>query len=195
MSGCEGRGCGWRGLEAAAAFYSARRAGIPARPSEYYNRPPLFVPKQSFHNSLNRLLGLLGHSPLFKRVLYGGLGCLVCRRPDGSVLWEHYGPGDPPACPGPCALEEWPGPRPPSTFTWREGVMSARLTTEWNVYAVAARLKAEFGGEWFTASRAAGVLLISTQSAARLLRALEELGIVESVREKGRNMKRYRVTR
>ena len=190
---CEGRGCNWRGLAAAMAYYSARRAGIPAKPSEYYNRPPLYVPKQSFHNALNRLLEILGHSPLFKRVLYGRLGCLICRRPDGSVAWEYYGPGDPPACPRPSVLEEWPGPQSPLRLLWRGGTLKIRITTEWDIRSVIDRLAEAFGDEWFTASEAAQVLNITTPSASRLLRALEELGLLLSERHRGKNMKRYRV--
>ncbi|MEB2835688.1 MAG: MarR family transcriptional regulator [Desulfurococcales archaeon] len=179
------------GLEAALEFYEARRRGAGVAPSLYYG--PRGIPRQTFHNSLNRLLAILGHSPIFKGVLYGRLGCRLCRCGGHRVVWEHYGPGDPPACPGPCRLEEWPGPRPRAAFTWRGGRLSVKLTIEWNVHAVLARLREAFGAAWFTASQAAELLLITTPSASRLLRALEELGMLESTRDRGRNMKRYRV--
>ena len=192
---CRGRGCRPGSMAAAMVYYVLRWAGVRVEPSGVYNYTgngvSVRIPRQSFHNSLNMLLARLGHSPAFKRVLYGELGARVCRwQGSASVAWEAYGHVEAPRCIG--VEEHWPGPPGPPVL-WVGGHMSIKIKAEFNVYGVIARLREAFGSQWFTASDAAEVLLVSTNTASRLLGALEELSYLESVRVEGKNMKRYRV--
>lgn len=186
---CRGRGCEPRALAAAIAYYTLRRHGAEARPHSVYSR--LGIPRQSFHNSLSRLLALLGHSPMFKQVLYSRLGARVCRL-GAKVLWEAYGRGvRPPGCPG--VVERWPGPRVPrgALLVWRGGGLRVKIQVEFNADDVVDVLRAAFGGEYFTLRDASKILLLEPESAARLLDALADLGLVRKVEVMGRRL--YRV--
>ncbi len=187
LEGCRGRGCEARALGAAAAYYAARWAGLSVAASQVYRR--LGVPKQSFHNALARLLEGLGHSPAFRRVLRGELGARVCRV-GVRAAWEHYGAPPPPRCPG--ALEEWPGGRPPAErVIWRMGALKISIRTTWDGGRVVDLLREAFGDELFTAAEAAKLLLIDPRSAATLLDALAEMGLLERSSVMGRRL--YRV--
>ena len=185
---CCGRGCEPRALAAAIAFYTLRWLGVGAGPASVYSR--LGVPRQSFHNALNRLLALIGHSPLFKRALYGRVGARVCRL-GYSVLWEAYGEGRPPKCRG--AVEDWPGPRVPrgALILWRGGALKVRLRVEFDALEVVGLLRDVFADEFFTARDASKILLVSPESASRLLDALADMELLERVEVRGRRL--YRV--
>ncbi len=186
---CRGRGCEPRALAAAIAYYTLRRHGAEARPHSVYSR--LGIPRQSFHNSLSRLLALLGHSPMFKQVLYSRLGARVCRL-GAKVLWEAYGRGvRPPGCPG--VVERWPGPRVPrrALLVWRGGGLRVRIQAEFDAEDLVSVLREAFGTEYFAPKDASKILLLTRDSATRLLDALAELGMLERVEVRGRRL--YRV--
>lgn len=191
IEGCAGRGWDPRAMGAAIAYYSARWAGVDVAASTVYTR--LGVPKQSFHNALNRLLAELGHSRAFRRVLRGELGARVCRT-GVKVVWEAYGAGSlgELAC-GRGLLEDWPGPRVPrrALLVWRAGRMKIALRTVWDVPRVIEVLREAFGGDFFTAGDAARILLIDPRSASTLLSSIADAGMLEKTTIMGRVL--YRV--
>ncbi len=191
---CRGRGCYPLGLGLALGFYVARWLGLPIRPSTVYKGLPvesLQVPRQTFHNSLHRLLEMIGHSDLFARVLYRRLGATLCR--SGSlVAWEKYGSGRIPRCRG--SIEEWPGPSPPFAIIWRRDLGMKLSRRGHDLGLILLRLYQVFGEDWFTAKEAGVVLAMTPQGAAKLLKEMESLGLIESRRRRqGQNMKVYRV--
>ena len=197
LGACRGRGCDERGLAAAIVYYLLRRRGLRVEASSVYSRIReriewLRIPRQTFHNSLRRVLASLGHSSLFRRVLLGRLGARVCRV-GLRVEWELYGPGPPPPCSG--LVEEWPGPSPPVRILYWGGGMKVRVgRVTFDASTVIARLQDVFGGDWFTAREAAVILAVTPRTASALLRKLEAAGLVESRQSTGRNMKEYRLT-
>ncbi len=203
IPGCKGRGCDERSMAAAIVFYVARWLGSPIKPSEVYKRITesidwLRIPRQSFHNSLNRLLALLGHSSMFKRVLYGRIGAEICRSNSSPlILWEAYGYTRRPPCKG--NLETWPGPSPKSTLVWRASMAGLHIkvgSVTFDAKIVAGKLYDFFDRDWFTAREAAVVLAVTPRTASALLKRLEEHGIIESRRPtQGKNMKEYRLTK
>ncbi|MEB3764554.1 MAG: hypothetical protein GSR77_00075 [Desulfurococcales archaeon] len=200
---CKGRGCDERSMAAAILFYTARWQGSSTKPSEIYKRVTesidwLRIPRQSFHNSLNKLLLLLGHSSMFKRVLYGRIGAQICRYKNNPlIIWEAYGYTRGPPCKG--VLETWPGPSPQSTLVWRAGMTGLHIkvgSVTFDAKIIVEKLYDFFDLDWFTAREAAVVLAVTPRTASALLRRLEEHGIVESRRPmQGKNMKEYRLAR
>ena len=198
---CRGRGCDERSMGAALVFYAARWSGMNIKPSSIYQEVVkridwIRIPRQSFHNSLLKLLSMLGHSMLFRHALYGRLAVRVCRLPGSArVEWELYGPGPAPPCNG--TIEEWAGASPSTRLLWRSAMKEMKIKVgrvTFDARIIVSRLYDFFGKEWFTAREAAVVLALSARTAAAILRKLENNGIVESRPHSiGRNMKVYRL--
>lgn len=198
--GCKGRGCDEKSMAAAIIFYAARWLGSPAKPSAVYKISSiewLRIPRQSFHNSLNRLLTLLGHSIMFKRVLYGRVGAQVCRMGSSPlIIWEAYGSRGLPCKGG--ILESWHGPSPKSPLVWRADMTGLHIkvgSVTFDAKIIVGRLYDFFGQDWFSAREAALVLALTPRSASSLLNRLEKHDLIESRPVHGKNMKEYRLTR